>query len=266
MQLIALMGVLISIGAIGLGHLHEGGTLSSLFQPSAVLIVFGGTLGAILMQSSPATFLRAVQAGVASFTQEPVDFEACAERLAAYSRKAVRESLLALDKALPDIDEPFMRRALTLVVDRYPVHLLRDTLTLEAQIQLNRSKAAARTWESAAGYAPTIGILGSVLGLLHIMDSLDDPAKLGAGIAVSFVATLYGLALANLVCLPIATRLKSLTADQATYLEMVIETAVLTAQNENARHTAERPNAFIPAAAHPTLSQEPSYEPAIAER
>jgi chemotaxis protein MotA len=243
-RFLAIFGITLSLGALFLGHTLAGGSLAALFQPAALLIVFGGTIGAVCMQSTPALLRRCGQAFLQALSAKQLDLTQVVSTLSGFAKVVSQTTPLSLDRELPRIDEPFLRRALTLVVDNHPATLLRETLALDAQLQQMRNKEVVKFWESAAGYAPTIGILGSVLGLLHVMSALEDPSKLGAGIAVSFVATLYGLALANLVCLPIANRLKAMFTEQAVYQELCIEAACLIANQENHRHITEHLQAF----------------------
>lgn len=244
MRVLAIFGITLSLGALFLGHTLAGGSVAALFQPVALLVVLGGTIGAVCMQSTPALLRRCSDAFLQAMSAKHLDIPQVVNLLSGFAKVASQSTPLALDRELPRIDEPFLHRALTLVVDNHPTALLRETLAVDAQLQQLRNKEVVKFWESAAGYAPTIGILGSVLGLLHVMSALDEPAKLGAGIAVSFVATLYGLALANLVCLPIANRLKAMFTEQAVYQELCIEAACLIASQENYRHTTERLQAF----------------------
>lgn len=224
MLFITVFGLFVALAAILTGQALEGGSWTSLLQPSALLIVVGGTVGAVLVQSTPNCVLRAVRmlrwlvrppSGV---TREEIDVWSS---LADIARK---KGVVKLDSALTAAD-PFMRKALELVADNYKADVVREQLQVELTVRSAHLRAGAKVWESAAGYAPTIGILGSVLGLLHVMESLQDPTQLGSGIAVAFVATVYGLATANMLYLPIAHKLKVLIAQQVLRDEMRIEAA-----------------------------------------
>lgn len=255
MRILGFIGLLVSISSVLLGHTIEGGTLLSLFQPAALAVVLGGTAGVMLMQSAPQHVTRSLSAAIQAFQWEHLNLRSAAGRLTAYAKKATQDTPLALDAELTLVQDPFMRKALMLVVDSHPGNQIRDTLMLEASMIHSQNREIIKFWESAAGYAPTIGILGSVLGLLHVMNGLENTAQLGAGIAVSFVATLYGLALANLVCLPVANRLKSMYAEQAVYHELCIEAASLIALKTHYRHVGERLSAFTGA-----LVRAPKFE------
>jgi len=204
----SIIGLVIGIGAIVLGHTLEHGLIADLAQPSALLIVLGGTLGAVLLQTPFVYFRRGLAMLAWVFKPPKVDYQRQIERIVQWSFYSRREGLLALEKFANQTNDPFERKALQLLVDGIDVERLRDILDSGFRTQDQEYRQAARIWEAAGGYSPTIGILGAVLGLIHVMNNLSDPNKLGAGIAVAFVATIYGVGLANLVYLPIANKLK----------------------------------------------------------
>ena len=200
----SLVGLTLGIAAIVVGQVLEGGHLSSLFQPTAFLIVVGGTLGAVMLQSPLRTFVDGMRMGRWVFVPPVVSPETIIDQVASWSAVARKEGLLTLENQIDALPDPFMRKGLQLLVDGVEPNRLREVLEVEIGVWENQMKMSARIWEAAGGYAPTIGILGAVMGLIHVMENLSDPSKLGAGIAVAFVATIYGVGFANLVFLPIA--------------------------------------------------------------
>ena len=157
------------------------------------------------------------------------------QQVAEWSNIARRGGLLALEPAIEDLDDPFAKRGLQMLIDGAEPETLRETLQVEVDAYEGQQRMAAKVWESAGGYAPTIGILGAVLGLIHVMENLSDPSKLGAGIAVAFVATVYGVGFANLFFLPIANKLKHIIGQEILLREMLIEGLIAVANGENPR-------------------------------
>ncbi|MDR2638129.1 MAG: flagellar motor protein [Zoogloeaceae bacterium] len=209
MDKLSLIGLIIGIGAILGGQVLEGGHIASLAQPTALIIVFGGTLGAVLLQSPFTVFKRGVGMGAWILFPPPINHQGIIENIVQWSQHSRREGLLALENFANQVRDPFARQGLQLLVDGVDAERLRSILEIAIDTYEEELRQAARIWEAAGGYSPTIGILGAVLGLIHVMENLSDPSKLGAGIAVAFVATIYGVGLANLVYLPVANKLKS---------------------------------------------------------
>ncbi len=236
----SLIGIAVALAGIIGGQLLEGGYVGSLLQSAAFLIVLGGTAGAVMVQSPTSVFLRGIR--MAKWIVLPPDFEP--QRLIAdvmrWSLRARREGLLALDGEAGMEGDAFARKGLQLLVDGAEPEKLRDAMEVEIISFEEYHRQAARIWEAAGGYAPTIGILGAVLGLIHVMENLSDPARLGGGIAVAFVATIYGVGLANLVFLPVASKLKTLIARQVLMREMLVDGLVSIANGENPRMIENR--------------------------
>jgi chemotaxis protein MotA len=159
--------------------------------------------------------------------------------------------MLALENLLDTVTHPFTRNGLQMLVDGFEPDRIRDALQIEINYYENRQKTAARVWESAGGYAPTIGILGAVLGLIHVMENLSEPTKLGSGIAIAFVATIYGVGSANLIFLPIAGKLKALVDAQVVHREMVLDGLLGIANGENPRLIEARLAGFLPSESEP---------------
>lgn len=201
-------GIPLSLGLILIGQTLEGGSILSLVQLTAGLIVFGGTAGALLVSFTYAEVRLALEAWRIVFLWQGAPHEKTIDTVIQYAVKARKEGILSLENDLPNITDPFLRKALGHVVDGTDPILLREMLEGENASREEFDEIPAKVWESAGGYAPTLGILGAVLGLIHIMQNLTDPSKLGPGIAMAFVATVYGVGSANLVFLPMATKLK----------------------------------------------------------
>jgi chemotaxis protein MotA len=205
--------VSIAVAPIGLlvillAQRADGGLLGSLVQGPAAAIVFGGTLGAVLLSYRPAEILRAIRGAVGAFRMPDDDVDGLAAKLTELSIRAHRGGLLALEAELERIDDPLLRHGLRLSIDGMPLETVQEFLAAERSAREADEEAPARVFEAAAGYAPTFGILGAVLGLMRVMQNLETPSMLGPGMAVAFVATAYGVAGANLVLLPLAGRLR----------------------------------------------------------
>jgi chemotaxis protein MotA len=245
MDKLSLIGILLGLTTIVGGQVIEGGRVQSLLQITAFMIVIGGTLGAVLLQHTWSTFRAGMHMLRWVVTPPPVSLDQWIKSLVGWSNTARRGGLLALEAPLMAEKDPFVKRALQMVVDGAEPESIRQAMELETAIYEDRNRAAARVWESAGGYAPTMGILGAVMGLIHVMENLSDPAKLGAGIAVAFVATIYGVGSANLIFLPIANKLKGVIAAEINRREMITEGLYAIAQGENPRLIEARLRAFL---------------------
>ncbi|GJJ03932.1 flagellar motor protein [Duganella rhizosphaerae] len=203
-------GVLLALAGIIVGQTLEGGKLASLLQPAAFAIVVIGTFGAVMLQTRFKTFMRGVRMLRLVFAP-PADTRAVLARdINAWNLAARRDGLLSLERYMLASKDQFNTKGLRLIVDGINPDKLRQILDTEITAYETEERQAVRIWESAAGYSPTIGILGAVLGLIHVMENLSDPSKLGSGIAVAFVSTIYGVGLANLFFYPIANKLKAI--------------------------------------------------------
>ncbi|HEU0187072.1 MAG TPA: flagellar motor protein [Gallionellaceae bacterium] len=235
MDKLSLFGILVAVIGILGGQMLEGGSAVTLLQLAAFLIVFGGTVGAVMLQSPLKVFLHGVRLGKWAFVTPQFDAQKQIGQLCAWSNIARKDGMLKLEEQLGMAKDPFMRKGLQMLVDGNTGEKIREVMDVEVQAYEQLNFQSARVWESAAGYAPTLGIMGAVLGLVHVMQSLGDPSRLGGGIAVAFVSTIYGLALANLVFLPVAGKLKMLILRQVALREMVIDGLVMIAHGENTR-------------------------------
>ena len=245
MDKISVLGLLLGVAAIIGGQVLEGGHVGSLSQPTALLIVLGGTIGAVMLQSPYATFMRGVRMMRWVWYPPVVDSQQLIKQVSNWSQVSRREGLLALENVIDQLKDDFTRKGLQLLVDGAEPERLREVLEVEISTYENEMKQSARIWEAAGGYAPTIGILGAVLGLIHVMENLSEPAKLGAGIAVAFVATIYGVGLANLVFLPMANKLKAHINRLVVQREMIVDGLVGIANGDNPRIIESRLQGYI---------------------
>ncbi len=235
LDIISIIGLTLGVAAILVGQVLEGGHIGSLLQITAFLIVIGGTLGAVMLQSPLKVFLDGLAISRWVFNPPKLAPDEVMRHVLEWSHQARRGGLLALEPQIEAQTDLFQRRGLQMLVDGAEPEVLRETLELELASYEHHHHEAAKVWQAAGGYAPTIGIIGAVMGLIHVMENLSDPSKLGAGIAVAFVATIYGVGSANLIFLPIANKLKALVNKQVKIKEMYIEGLVAIANGENPR-------------------------------
>ena len=235
MDKISILGLIISLLAILGGQVLEGGHISSLVQPTAFLIVIGGTLGAVMLQSPFSVFKRGVTMTRWIFFPPKGGDANVVAQVTRWSSLARKEGLLALENEIATLRDPFVRKGLQLLVDGAEPMRLREVMEVELGSYEHHMKTSAKIWEAAGGYAPTIGILGAVMGLIHVMENLSDPSKLGAGIAVAFVATIYGVGSANLIFLPMAKKLLAAIGSTVAVREMYIDGLVGIANGDNPR-------------------------------
>jgi len=240
MDLTTFAGIAAGVGLILTGQLLEGGHVGSILQATAALIVFGGTLGATLVAFPKRDFVRALKLLRLVVTDRPTDVGALSRRIVEFASVARRDGVLALEGRLKEVEDPFLRRALQFVVDGVDASVTRGTLEGAIDAEYDENVIAARVWESAGGFAPTIGILGAVLGLIHVMENLNDPSKLGGGIAVAFVATVYGVGSANLLFLPFANKLKRKLGVERERKVLIMEGVLAIQEGMNPRVLEER--------------------------
>ncbi|MGC3998675.1 MAG: flagellar motor protein [Anaeromyxobacter sp.] len=208
MDITTIGGIVAAIGFILLGQALEGGHIGSLLQLTAALIIFGGTLGAVMVAFPKKQFMMGMKMVKLAFGDSKADLGGLARQIVEFAGVARRDGVLALEGKLSEVNDPFLRRALQFVVDGVDASVTRDTLETAIEADFEEHIVGAKVWESAGGFAPTIGILGAVLGLIHVMENLSDPSKLGGGIATAFVATVYGVGSANIFFLPFANKIK----------------------------------------------------------
>jgi len=235
MDVLSLIGLILAFVAIVGGNFLEGGHVGALINGPAGLIVLGGTLAAALLQSPLSAFKRALQILRWILFPPRVDLAGGIDRVVNWSLTARKEGLLGLEGVADAESDPYARKGLQLLVDGAEPEAIRSILEVDFLTQEGRDIQAAKVFESMGGYAPTIGIIGAVMGLIHVMGNLADPSQLGNGIAVAFVATIYGVASANLILLPIANKLKAIVMRQSRYREMLLEGLLSIAEGENPR-------------------------------
>ncbi len=245
MDILSIVGIVIAFVAILSGNVLEGGHIGQLFQLTAFLIVVGGTTGAVLLQTSLPVFWRAMVIVRWVFVSPRVDLLQTIEKIVGWSQLSRREGLLALEDASESEEDLFSRKGLQLLVDGNEPDTIRSVMETEINTLEHQDIQAAKVYESMGGYSPTIGILGAVMGLIHVMNNLADPEKLGSGIATAFVATIYGVGFANLIFLPVAGKLKAHIKQQTTQYEMMVEGIVSIAEGENPRNLQAKLQSFL---------------------
>jgi chemotaxis protein MotA len=219
-------GIILAVGGILAGLLLEGGNLGQILQPTAAMIVFGGTLGAVMIQFPfPIVALAFRQLG-SVFINPQNDPQSTIDQLVQYAQKARREGIVSLDSDLEAINDPFLRKSLMLAIDGTEPQELRKMMELELDNQAEYEEQVPQVFESAGGFAPTVGIIGAVLGLIQVMQHLDKIDEVGRGIAVAFVATIYGVGSANLLYLPMAGKMKLRIRELQIMREMTLEGVV----------------------------------------
>jgi chemotaxis protein MotA len=244
MDFLTVFGIIGSIVAILGGQALEGGHAGSLVQGPAAVIVGGGTLGAVLVSYPLNEFKLGVSLLKDAFAQKKNDSEALLQQLLELAGVARRDGVLALESRLNAIDDPFLKRALGYIVDGIDANVVRESLETEIHHEFEQGTAGAKVFESAGGYAPTVGILGAVLGLIHVMDNLSDPSKLGPGIATAFVATVYGVGVANLILLPLANKIKRKIAAEKARKTLLTEGVLSIQEGLNPRVLEEKLRAY----------------------
>ncbi len=245
MDILTVLGLIIAFGAIIGGNILEGGHTDSLIQLTAFVIVMGGTLGAVMIQTQMSVFLRSI--GMISWIFFPPRLapEAAIEKIVNWSNIARKEGLLGLEAIAESENDVFARKGLQLLVDGSEPESIRGILEVEVLTKEHSDNQSAKVFEAFGSYSPTIGIIGAVMGLIHVMNNLADPSKLGSGIAVAFVATIYGVGLANILFLPLANKLKAIVHKQTQFRDMVIEGVIAIAEGENPRNIESKLQGYL---------------------
>ena len=245
MDLLSFIGVIIAFAAILGGNWLEGGHLDTLANGPAMVIVLGGSIGAVLLQTPLRVFLRTMRMLGMVFVPPKHGLDESIVKLVEWSRIARKEGLLGLEKALEFEPDLFVRKGMQLLVDGNEPDEIRHTLEVELDSRERFDLQASKVLDAMGGYSPTIGIIGAVMGLIHVMQNLSDPSKLGSGIATAFVATIYGVGLANLFLLPMANKLKAYVLQESHYRELVIEGLVAISEGEKPRQIETRLQGFL---------------------
>jgi chemotaxis protein MotA len=245
MDILSIIGVVLAFAAIIGGNILEGGHIDSLINGPAMVIVIGGTVGAILLQTPISVFVHALRVAGSVFIPPKLDINDAIDKLVAWGNIARREGLLGLEEIAENEPDLFIRKGMQLLVDGSEPEIIRDILEVEMDSREHHDLQAAKVFEAMGGYSPTIGIIGAVMGLIHVMQNLADPAKLGSGIATAFVATIYGVGLANLFLLPFGNKLRSIALSKSHYRDMIIEGIVSIAEGENPRHIESKLQGYL---------------------
>jgi chemotaxis protein MotA len=235
MDIGTIVGLLLAAGAILLGLILEGGKIGQILQPTAALIVFGGTFGAIMVQFPVGVVVAAFRSLATIFFVPKSDPRGMIQEIVTIAHKARREGIVSLDKDLDTIQNPFMKKALMLAVDGTEPGELRNMMEMELEKQGEHEDNIPKVFESAGGFSPTIGIIGAILGLIQVMQHLDNIDEVGKGIAVAFVATVYGVGAANLLLLPAAGKLRIRTRGEQINREMMLEGVISILEGMNPR-------------------------------
>jgi chemotaxis protein MotA len=223
MDIVAFIGTFIGIACILLGQALEGGSIAQLIQVTAAFIVFGGTLGAVVLSFPANVLLNAVKNIRQVYFSGNINYKAIIDKIITFAQKARKDGVISLEQDAKLETDPFMKLGLEVVSDGTDPKLVREMLENQISQIEARDTVAAKVWESAGGFSPTIGIIGAVLGLIQVMQNLSDPSKLGAGIAVAFVATVYGVGFANLIAIPLSSNLKCKLKERVIAQEIILE-------------------------------------------
>lgn len=245
MDLASVIGLVLGLVAIVGGNWLEGGHLGSISQPTAALIVFGGTFGATMLTYPMHALVGAGKSLQKAFKNSPINLQETVQNLVRFAHKARKDGIVSLEKVADSETDPFLKKALTLAVDGTEPKIIREAMELELDNYAEEEEVYGKVFESAGGYSPTIGILGAVLGLIHVMQNLTDPGKLGGGIAVAFVATVYGVGTANLIFLPLAGKLKAKLKAELKVKEVILEGILSIQHGENPRLIEQKLVGFL---------------------
>ena len=254
------IGLVVAIVGLYLGATMEGSNPMAILSPSAMLIVLGGTLGAVIVGTSFASITNIPKMYMKSFNPPQHDLTAKVAELVGYAEAARRDGLLALDEVTSTIEDPYTRKGLQLVVDGTDPDLVADILESENDAMRKRHAASVQPFDKAGGYAPTMGIIGTVFGLIHVLGNLDKPETLGPSISAAFVATLLGVASANIIYLPISARLKQLSQEELHARALIVEGILSIQAGDNPRVVQEKLITFVP----PALRVDPEVAKAAA--
>ena len=245
MDIASIAGIALALIGIIAGMMIEGGSIMEIVKPTAAMIVCGGTAGACMLQFPMNIFLAACKKLVNVFLHKGHDGEAILQQLVAFATKARKSGIVSLDADLADVHDPFLKQALMLAVDGTEPGEVRKIMTLELENKSEIEEKIPAVFEAAGGYSPTVGIIGAVLGLIQVMKNLSDIDEVGRGIATAFVATIYGVAVANLICLPAAGKLKFRHREETMMKEMMIEGVISILEGMNPRMMETKLRTFL---------------------
>jgi chemotaxis protein MotA len=243
----SLLGILLAFAGIVAGLLLEGGHIGQVLQPTAAMIVFGGTMGAVMLQYPLGVVVAAAVRLLRVFFHRGSGGEATVQQLIHFANKARRSGIISLDQDLQSIDDPFLKQAIMLAVDGTEPAELRKIMELQIDNHFELEEKLPAVFESAGGFSPTIGIIGAVMGLIQVMQHLDHMDEVGRGIAVAFVATIYGVAAANIFFLPVAGKLRLRIREEQVQKEMTLEGVISILEGMNPRMIEVKLEGFLPA-------------------
>jgi len=256
MDLTTLIGLFFGLGMLLLAFFEEGGSMGALLVPTAAMIVFGGTFGATIISFTLDDLKKVPYFFKVIFTEKKVDYAIVLESLVETADKARREGLLSLESQLSSIENPFMARGLQLVIDGTDPDLTRGMLEMEIEAFENGEKLGFEIFMAMGGFGPTFGIVGTVMGMVNVLGNLSNPDDLGPAIAVAFLATLYGIASANLLWIPFATKIKVKTTRDVLLMEMILEGILSIQAGENPRVIREKLMTFLPEDTRKAMSEQ----------
>ncbi len=244
----SIIGLVVCFAGLMLGATMEGAPVMAVLNPSAMMIVLGGTLGVTILGTSFGSIKAIPKLYKKVFMAEQFDLRGRVSELVGFAEKARRDGLLALDDELSTVHDDFMRRGLQLVVDGTDPDMVAEVLDSEVESMKRRHAAGAQPFEKAGGFAPTMGIIGTVFGLVHVLENLDEPATLGPAISAAFIATLLGVGIANVIFLPSANRLKQLSNAEREFRMLTIEGILGIQSGDNPRVLSDKLLTFVPPA------------------
>ena len=245
MDILSIVGFILAMVAVMVGAILKGAGLKALLSAAAFMIVFVGTFASIFIQTPLPVFKLAMNRVSWIFKPPQMQAEALIQKIIEWSNIARKQGLLGLEPMIKQEDDAFVQKGLQLVVDGSEPDAIRGIMEVEMGVREHADNRAAKVWEAMGIYAPTLGIIGAVLGLMAVMQNLADPSKLGQGIAAAFTATIYGIGLANLFFLPMAGKLKGIVAEQSQVREMIIEGMISIAQGENPRAIESKLHGYL---------------------
>ncbi len=263
MDLGSIIGLCLALAGILIGNAIEGGRIAQISQPTAAMIVLGGTLGAVLITTPFPVVLRAIRGIGGLFLVRTIPPAVIVESLVQYAIKARKNGIVSLESEAAEIPDPFLRKALNLAVDGTDLQELRKMMETDIALSEQAGEAEAKVWEAAGGYAPTIGIIGAVMGLIQVMKHLEDIKAVGHGIAVAFVATVYGVGSANIFFLPAANKLRARLRKSILLKEMTLEGVVGIVEGLNPTLIRMKLESYIPQP-EKAKKKQPAKAPAAA--
>jgi len=267
-DLASIGGLLLAVGGILVGLMMDGGKMKDVQQFSAALIVLGGTIGAVMVTTPLKVLLGAAGRLGSVFMESAHSADALIEEIIGYATQARKQGIVSLEQQAATIADPFLKKALNLAIDGIDLSQLRSIMELEIGLMEHHGEAEAKVFEAAGGYAPTVGIIGAVLGLMQVMKNLANIDEVGHGIATAFVATVYGVAVANLFFLPAANKLKARVKEQVQLRELALEGVLSLVEGLNPKLIRTKLEAYAPhkpAAKKGKAQAAPAAKPAAAE-